>query len=125
MLRSCSKCGRIHDINFKCNGGGRLPKTNEQALRRRTSWTNKSRDIRERSKYLCAVCLDQGNARADDDIEVHHIRKLRDYPEGLLEDENLIALCTFHHKQADNNELDTDYLRELAKKRDLVDFPLL
>ena len=125
MLRSCTKCGRIHDINFKCNGGGRLPQTAEQALRRRTSWTNKSREIRERSKYLCAVCLDKGEARADDDIEVHHIRKLRDYPEGLLEDDNLVCLCTNHHKQADRGELDVEYLRQLAQKRDIVDYPLI
>ena len=125
MLRSCTKCGRIHDINFKCNGGGRLPQTAEQALRRRTSWTNKSREIRERSKYLCAVCLDKGEARADDDIEVHHIRKLRDYPEGLLEDDNLVCLCTLHHKQADNGILSAEYLRELAQKRDIVDYPLI
>lgn len=125
MLRSCTKCGRIHDINFKCNGGGRLPQTAEQALRRRTSWTNKSLEIRERSKYLCAVCLDKGEARADDDIEVHHIRKLRDYPEGLLEDDNLVCLCTFHHKQADNNILSAEYLRELAQRRDIVDYPLI
>ena len=125
MLRSCTKCGRIHDINFKCNGGGRLPQTAEQALRRRTSWTNKSREIRERSKYLCAVCLDKGEARADDDIEVHHIRKLRDYPEGLLEDDNLVCLCTLHHKQADNGILSADYLKQLAQKRDLVDYPLI
>lgn len=125
MLRSCTKCGRIHDINFKCNGGGRLPQTAEQALRRRTSWTNKSREIRERSKYLCAVCLDKGEARADDDIEVHHIRKLRDYPEGLLEDDNLVCLCTLHHKQADNGILSAEYLRELAQRRDIVDYPLL
>lgn len=125
MLRSCTKCGRIHDINFKCNGGGRLPKTNEQALRRRTSWTNKSRDIRERSKYLCAVCLDQGNARADDDIEVHHITKLKDDPSGLLRDDNLICLCVYHHKQADRGELSVDYLKELAQRRDIVDYPLL
>ena len=125
MLRSCTKCGRIHDINFKCNGGGRLPQTAEQALRRRTTWTNKSREIREKSKYLCAVCLDKGEARADDDIEVHHIRKLRDYPDGLLEDDNLVCLCTYHHKQADKGELDADYLKQLAQRRDIVDYPLL
>ena len=125
MLRSCTKCGRIHDINFKCNGGGRLPQTAEQALRRRTSWTNKSLEIRERSKYLCAVCLDKGEARADDDTEVHHIRKLRDYPQGLLEDDNLVCLCTLHHKQADNGILSAEYLRELAQKRDIVDYPLI
>ena len=102
-----------------------MPQTAEQALRRRTSWTNKSLEIRERSKYLCAVCLDKGEARADDDTEVHHIRKLRDYPEGLLEDDNLICLCTYHHKQADNGILSGEYLRELAQRRDIVDYPLI
>lgn len=124
MLRSCTKCGRIHDVNYKCKSG-RLPQTNEQALRNRNAWHEKSREIRERSLYLCSVCKDRGEAKADDDIEVHHIRKLRDYPDGLLEDENLIALCVFHHKQADNNELDPDYLRELAKRRDAELFPLI
>ena len=102
-----------------------MPKTTEQALRRRTSWTNKSREIRERSLYLCAVCKDQGNANADDDIEVHHIVKLRDDPSGLLDDDNLVCLCTYHHKQADRGELSVDYLRELAQKRDIVDYSLL
>ena len=117
MLKSCSKCGRIHAYNFKCNGGI-LPTTNEQALRRGSRWTAKSRDIRERSFYLCAVCKAQGILKADDAVEVHHIRKLKDYPNGLLEDENLICLCVYHHKQADNGELDADYLRTLARERD-------
>ena len=102
-----------------------MPKTNEQALRRRSSWTNKSRDIRERSKYLCAVCLDQGIARADDDIEVHHITKLKDDPSGLLDDDNLVCLCIYHHKQADRGEIKASYLKQLVKKRDAQDFTLL
>ena len=125
MLRSCTKCGRIHDINFKCNGGGRLPKTTEQALRCRSSWTLKSKDIRKRSLYLCAVCKDQGILKADDNVEVHHIRKLRDYPDGLLEDDNLVCLCTYHHKQADQGELDAEYLIKLAQERDNQTYSLL
>ena len=102
-----------------------MPQTNEQALRRRSSWTNKSKEIRERSLYICAVCQDQGIARADDDVEVHHIKKLRDNPDGLLDDDNLVCLCTYHHKQADKGILSEDYLRQLAQKRDIVDYPLL
>ena len=124
MLRSCSRCGRIHDINFKCNKGG-LPRTTEQALRKLNKWTKKSQEIRERSLYLCSVCKDRGTANADDDIEVHHIKKLRDYPDGLLEDENLICLCVYHHKQADKGELDIDYLKRLAKLRDEEIYPFL
>jgi 5-methylcytosine-specific restriction endonuclease McrA len=102
-----------------------LPQTAEQALRKRTTWTKKSRDIRERSLYLCSVCQDRGEAKADDDLEVHHIIKLKDYPDGLLEDSNLICLCVFHHKQADRGELSVDYLRQLAQKRDNQSYPLL
>ena len=116
MLRSCSKCGRVHDINFKCNAG-RLPLTDEQALRNRNKWKEKSKAIRERSFYLCAICKESGDYTAKD-IEIHHIRKLRDYPQGLLEDGNLICLCIEHHKQADRGEIDQDYLRKLADIRD-------
>lgn len=102
-----------------------MPKTNEQALRNLNKWHLKSREIRERSLYLCSVCQDKGETRADDDLEVHHIVKLRDDPSGLLDDDNLIALCVLHHKQADRGELSVDYLRQLAQKRDQESFPLL
>lgn len=117
MLRSCSRCGRIHDTSYKCNRGA-LPKTKEQELRSLNKWHKKSREIRERSLYLCAVCKDQHTIRYDDDLEVHHIIKLKDNPDGLLDDDNLICLCIFHHKQADSGELDIDYLRSLVKQRD-------
>lgn len=116
MLRACSKCGKIHQYNYDCKAGS-LPRTNEQALRNKSKWHKKSEEIRERSFYLCAICKEQGDYRAKD-IEVHHIRKLRDYPEGLLEDDNLICLCIDHHKQADRGLIDPDYLRKLLLIRD-------
>ena len=116
MLRSCSKCGRIHDSNFKCNAG-RLPKTNEQALRKKNKWTEKSKDIRARSFYLCAICKAQGDYRAKP-VEVHHIRKLKDYPDGLLEDDNLICLCIEHHKAADKGDILPEELYKLVQERD-------
>ena len=102
-----------------------MPKTTEQALRKRTSWTLKSREIRERSLYLCSVCKDKGETSLDDDLEVHHIIKLRNDPSGLLNDDNLICLCIKHHKQADRGELSVDYLRQLAQQRDNESYPLL
>lgn len=118
MLRSCSKCGRVHDINFKCKAG-RSPQADERALRSLNKWTRKSEDIRERSLHLCAICKDLGDYTPKK-IEVHHIRKLKDYPQGLTEDANLIALCVEHHKRADRGEIDADRLRQLANERDGV-----
>ena len=89
-------------------------------LHNKSAWRNKRQSIKERAFYLCEVCKAQGLYNFDD-IEIHHIKKLSQDPEGLLDDDNLIALCIPHHKQADKGELDADYLRELAKKRDSAD----
>lgn len=115
-LKACSVCGKIHDARIKCiRRDARLDR--EHQLRQTNKWHSKSLEIRERSHWLCAVCLDEGIINHES-LEVHHITKLRDNPNLLLEDTNLICLCTAHHKQADDGLIEPDYLRELAKHRD-------
>lgn len=118
MLKSCSRCGRIHNYNYKCNQGRIYKKNDIDKLRSTKRWTNKSIEIREASNYLCAVCLDEGIINYDK-VEVHHIEKLQDNQDLLLENDNLIALCKYHHKQADKNKLSKEYLISLVKKRDM------
>lgn len=65
---------------------------------------------------MCEVCRDQGKVTTEG-LEVHHIEKLREDPDGLIEDDNLICLCRKHHRMADDGELDKDYLRGLALRR--------
>lgn len=117
MYKTCSRCGKIHSYNYKCNKGKKYKHNEIDKLRSSTKWTNKSIEIREASKYLCAVCLDEGILNYDN-IEVHHIIKLQDEPSLLLENENLICLCKRHHKQADKGKLSKSYLLNLVKKRD-------
>lgn len=119
-LKACSVCGKIHDASLRCirhdARGDR-----EHKLRQTHKWHSKSIEIRERSHWLCAVCLDEGRFNHES-LEVHHITKLRDDENLLLEDTNLICLCTRHHKMADEGMLDADYLRELAKHRDFTNY---
>lgn len=117
MFKSCSRCGKVHSYSYKCNKGKVYKHNDIDKLRSTTSWTHKSIEIREISHYLCAVCLDKGIYNYDD-IEVHHILKLNNRPDLLLENDNLIALCRFHHKKADKGKLSIEYLKELVKKRD-------
>lgn len=117
MLKSCSRCGKIHDYNYKCNKGKVYKKNDIDKLRSTKKWTDKSIEIREASNYLCSVCLDKGIINYEN-LEVHHIIKLQDQPELLLENDNLICLCKYHHKQADEGKIDQDYLLNLVKKRD-------
>ena len=116
MLKSCSKCGKIHNANYKCKDKRIKTTTDESKLRSRYKWTQKSLQVREESHYLCQVCLDQGLITYEG-VEVHHIEALKDRPDMLLDDSNLICLCAEHHKQAESGEIDKDYLRQLATKR--------
>lgn len=118
MYKSCSKCGKIHDTRFKCNAGNEIYKSmQERHLRSKNAWTEKSKEIRERANYLCEVCRDQGKITYEN-LEVHHITKVRDDESLLLDNYNLICLCQEHHKQADKGLIDKDYLLSLAKRRE-------
>ena len=115
MYKSCSKCGKIHRAGEKCRTAYISKPTDEKKQRSRYAWTKKSTQVREDSNYLCAVCRDRGVYNYNN-VEVHHIKKLREGG-GLLEDDNLICLCVEHHKQADRGELSDEYLRQLSALR--------
>lgn len=119
-LKSCSKCGKIHPRGFKCSAGRIYSKTSDDKLRSKYAWTKKAKQIKEDANGLCEVCKAQGVYNYDN-LEVHHITKLRDDPNGLLEDDNLICLCTYHHKQADAGEISAEYLKGLVKVRQGLD----
>lgn len=117
MYKSCSRCGKIHDTRFKCNAGRVYTGGQERKLRSSYAWTKKSEEIREKANWLCEVCRDRG-VYTYDGLEVHHITKLSDDSSKLLDNNNLVCLCVEHHKQADNGEIDADYLRQLARHRE-------
>lgn len=117
MLVSCSKCGKLHKMGEKCPSYKRIyNKANEDKLRSKYAWTKKAKQIKQDSLNLCEICKTQG-IYTYDGLEVHHITKLRDDPQGLLEDDNLITLCVYHHKQADDGQISQEYLKQLAAER--------
>ncbi len=123
MKKTCSRCGRIHDVNYTCNHNrpkrdySKYGNLEERKARNTQAWANKSVEIREAAHYLCEVCRDKGIYNYKD-IEVHHITKLRDNPDGLLDNDNLICLCVAHHKMADRGQIDKKYLLKLAHQRE-------
>lgn len=117
---ACSRCGKIHQKGYVCKVGAGKKHYRytyaEAKLRSKSVWTDKSRQIREDAHYLCEVCKDKGiyNYR---NVEVHHIEKLKDRPDLLIEDSNLICLCRDCHRLADAEMIDKEYLKRLALKR--------
>ena len=117
MYKTCSRCGKIHPFDYKCNVGRVYRGGEERKLRKTYAWQRKSEEIRRRSNYLCEVCRQEGVYNFQD-VEVHHIIKVKDDESLLLDNLNLICLCKQHHRQADDNKIDIDYLKELAWLRE-------
>lgn len=81
------------------------------------AWHTKAEQIKKDSKYLCPLCKEEG-VYTYEGLETHHIVKIQDDPDRLLDNYNLIPLCTRHHKMADAGEIDSDHLFELARQRE-------
>ncbi len=118
-LKSCKYCGRIVSRDHVCD---KKPKQHnrrceEERGRYTHAWERKAKQIKERSQYMCAVCKERGVVTCDG-LEVHHIVPLRERPDLLLEDANLICLCEKHHEQAERGGIDRGELVRMAKERD-------
>lgn len=125
MLKSCSRCGKIHDFNYNCYKNRQVRgNSNADKFRKTYKWHKKSDDIRERDKHLCRVCLANifnTTLRFNyNTLEVHHIVPLEEDITLSLDDDNLITLCCYHHKLADKNIIPRDILKKLIDKD--VDF---
>lgn len=117
MYKSCSRCGKVHSMNYKCNHNRDKKDTEVRKLRNRNAWHNKSKEIRKASNYLCSVCRAEGRYTYTG-IEVHHITPVKEDKARLLDNYNLICLCQEHHKQAELGKIDREYLYLLARDRE-------
>jgi len=122
VLKSCSKCGRVHEHNYICKA---IIIKNSDSLsnkfRRSRKWRNKRNDVLIRDKGLCQLCIRNlydtfGKIYNNPRIEVHHIEPIVDSYELRLEASNLISLCVYHHKRADRGEIPKEILRSIANE---------
>lgn len=67
-------------------------------------WKNKRAEILLRDNSQCKICGNKNN------LQVHHIYSLDNYPEMKLENSNLITLCTSCHHDVHNQVYSSIYL---------------
>ena len=116
---TCSKCG-IVERGHKCPYKTYKKKaydTEADKFRKSKRWTDKSIEIRQRDKYLCQVCManlyntvQQFNFKQ---LDVHHIIPINEDYNKRLDNDNLISLCRYHHKMADDGNIPKEVLTEL------------
>ena len=110
MFKLCSQCGELHDFNAApCQARRTKRDTRAVRFRNTSRWQRKRKEISERDRHLCQVCLiDEYDTRqmyTYDNIEVNHIVPINEDISRALDDDNLISLCSFHHKMADRGQI--------------------
>ena len=119
MQKTCSICGRIHDINMICKRKTIKKNTSSNKFRKTNKWTEKSKSIRKRDNYLCKVCITgkygTTNRYTYKNLEVHHIIPIEEDYSKRLDSQNLITLCRKHHEMAEKGTISRKELKELIK----------
>lgn len=119
MLKTCTICGKIHDINKICKRKTTKKNTSANQFRKTNKWTEKSKDIRKRDNYLCKVCITgkygTTNRYTYKNLEVHHIIPIEEDYSKRLYSQNLITLCRKHHEMAEIGLISQEELKELIK----------
>ena len=123
MYKTCSHCGIVPENHICPYRTYRKKERDTQASRFRSSkaWTNKSIEVKKRDLYLCAVCMTGKyhtiNTFNYDKLSVHHIIPLAEDYNKRLDERNLITLCSYHHKMAEDGEIPRDELLELVENK--------
>lgn len=120
MLKTCSICGKIHDMDIVCKREYKKKKTKASEFRNTYIWKNKRDSIKKRDNYLCRVCMSgkyNTNYRYTyKEIEVHHIVPIEEDYSRRLDSLNLITLCRMHHKMAETGQIKREELIEMIQE---------
>lgn len=125
VKKACIYCGKIHDRKIICgNKRKRLMKvrnTRADKFRSSAEWQHKRHEIKERDMYLCQVCIRSVgldvNPYAKSNVSVHHIIALQQNFDKKLDNDNLITLCAYHHKQADDGKISVQTLQKIVAEQ--------
>ena len=120
MYKTCKMCGVV-DIDHVCPHKRSRKKSGDRdsdRFRKTKQWTNKSLEIRQRDKFLCQVCLRNLYNTLDclnfKTVEVHHITSINEDYNRRLDNDNLISLCSYHHKMADKGQIPREELYKIV-----------
>lgn len=122
MLKTCSVCGEIHDFNKMCYRNKKKLSTKQNTFRNTYEWQEKRNQVRKRDKHLCQVCLagkyDTNYIYNYSQLEIHHIVPIEEDYSKRLDSHNLITLCNYHHKMAEEGQISREELIAMISSED-------
>ena len=119
---TCKYCGVV-ERGHKCPHKKSRQKSGDRRsdrFRKTKAWTQKSIEVRQRDRFLCQVCLRNlyntmsfFNYKT---VEVHHIVPIEEDFNQRLDNENLLSLCSYHHKMADKGQIPRKVLQDIVRE---------
>lgn len=115
----CNRCGKYIQQGTTCECKKQARREYEKTYERDPllnsyRWRKKREHIKKRDDYMCQRCLIKFKQVTVDDLEVHHIKSRKDYPELAWEDDNLICVCqTCNLQLSTRNKLDFEWNKEV------------
>lgn len=112
--KTCS-CGKIIPEGIRCECKRKAKRDYMREYQRQhkddplktAKWAKLRKYILKRDGYLCQRCLHKYGLLNSTDLQAHHIRSRRDYPELVFEESNIITLCgTCNRQLGTSNKLD-------------------
>jgi 5-methylcytosine-specific restriction enzyme A len=80
-------------------------------------WKNKKEHISKRDNYMCQRCFHKFKKIVPRDA-VHHIKKLKEYPQFRFRNSNLISLCDSCHRKCEDSKRENDYLQRIVDEKE-------
>ena len=119
MNKTCKYCGIVPEDHVCPQRQKHFKKYRkdkpQDKFRNTAAWQKKREYIKRRDRYLCQVCItglyDTLNQLTYQDLEVHHIVPIEEGYSKRLDEDNLITLCSYHHKMAENGEISREFLQ--------------
>lgn len=118
---TCS-CGRIIPEGSKCSCKQKAKRDYMREYQRNdkdnplktTKWTKLRKQILIRDKYLCQRCLYKYSTLNSSELQAHHIRSRKNYPELVFEESNIMTLCkTCNLQLGTSDKLDFEIRQKL------------
>lgn len=124
IYKSCKYCGKVHKENFKCKKKPIQKKRSTEAVKLRNSpkWQKKRQQIKKRDLYLCQICIrDLYNPLRKfnyEDLEVHHAVSIEQDKNLALKSNNLITLCSYHHRLCDSGKIPINEVKQIIEQQE-------
>lgn len=120
MLVTCAHCGIVKRGHI-CPYRPKHRKNGDKqadAFRSTKVWQRKREEIQTRDRHLCQICLrDKYNTLSFlnyKTAQVHHITSIQEDYNRRLDNDNLICLCSYHHKMAEDGQIPKQELYEIV-----------